>query len=290
MHEFLKSIGFASVQTKQELKALIDWVLEKPDRMSVVSMDKDFNLAEASREIRGHAGITVVGAIDESGSIVPEYYFPYLSTTHISSDAPLSYEKQSTRDGYVGMCEDDRLGMALIFDVKNNCEVIRAAQQHFPGRDDFTRVSLSLLMSDAMVILPISDRKRVPVSKERSLQDRLLEAEEKNDAEALGQIAQEQIRHFERVMKRLRDTDIFSVVDNFFMPHGMESDRYYVLGTILSRALIVNERTKERYYRMIVESAGMEYAVAVNEKDLQGVPEAGLRLKGHGLLMGDLLR
>ena len=287
-HTFLRSIGFDSIKTKDQEKALVDWVLENPSRMSVVSLDREANLAMAEKDVNGHAGIAVVGEIGESGGLVPEYYFPYLSSTHISSTAPLSYEKTAVRDGFSGMCEDDRLGLALIFDVKNVTDVVRDQQDLLLGSASFRRVMLSMLLRDATVVLPIGNRKKAPANSRRAFEKRLNEAEEQGDLESVGQLAREEMLRYGRAIQRIRDTDILTVVESFFMPHGMESYSYYFLGEILSSALILNEITKERFYRMVIAVNGVEFTAAVSENDLQGVPAAGLRLKAKGMLMGEL--
>ena len=287
-HTFLRSIGFDSVKNRDQEKALVDWVLENPSRMSVVSLDRESNLAMAEKDVNGHAGIAVVGEIGESGGLVPEYYFPYLSSTHISSTAPLSYEKTATRDGFSGMCEDNRLGLALIFDVKNVPDVIRDQQDLQLGNASFQRVMLSMLLREATVLLPIGAKKSVPANSRRSFEKSLNEAEEQGDLEAVGRLAREEMLRFGRAIQRIRETDVLTVVESFFMPYGMESYSYYFLGDILSSALILNEITKERFYRMVISVNGVEFTAAVSENDLQGVPAAGLRLKAKGMLMGEL--
>ena len=288
MHAFLRSIGFDSVKTKDQEKALVDWVLENPSRMSVVSLDREMNLAIAEKDINGHAGIAVVGEIGEQGGLMPEYYFPYLGATHISSTAPLSYEKTATRDGFSGMCEDDRLGLALIFDVKNVTDVVRDQQDLLLGNPSFQRVMLSMLLREGTVLLPIGDRTKAPANSRRVFEKRLNEAEEQGDLEAVGRLAREEMLRFGRAVERIRETDILTVVESFFMPCGMESYSYYFLGEILSSALILNEITKERYYRMVLSVNGVEFTAAIHENDLQGIPSAGMRLRAKGMLMGEL--
>jgi len=248
MHDFLRAIGFQSIRTKKQLKLLIDWVLERPDTLSVVSKDSESNLAQASREICGHAGVSVVGEIDERGNIIPEYYFPYIISNQISSEAPLSYEKQSDKDGYVAMCEDMRLGMSMIFSVRNVTEVMKQEEDFGLGLG-FQKVSLSALAKDGRVLLPV-DETQPP--------------------------------------KNIQDADVYSVVNTFFMPCGMECDQYYLMGKILSKQIYQNGITKEIFYRLIVEANGISMCVAINEHDLEGVPEVGYRIKCHVWLTGDL--
>ena len=287
MHSYLRSIGFDSVKTKDQEKALVDWVLENPSRMSVVSLDREANLAMAEKDVNGHAGIAVVGEIGESGGLVPEYYFPYLSSTHISSTAPLSYEKTANRDGFSGMCEDDRLGLAMIFDVKNVTDVVRDQQDLLLGSVSFQRVMISALLREGTVLLPITDCKKAPANSRRTFERRLNEAEEQGDLEAVGRLAREEMLRYGRAIQRIRETDVLTVVESFFMPSGLESCSYYFLGEILSSALILNEITKERFYRMVLSVNGVEFTAAIHENDLQGIPASGLRLKARGMLMGE---
>lgn len=289
MHAFLRSIGFKSYTTKKSLKELTDWVTDKPDRMSVVATGEDSNLTVAEREIAGHAGVAVVGEINEHGDLIPEYYFPYINSTHISSDARLSFEHDAGRSGLIGMCEDYRMGMALIFTVKNMVDVMRCEFQT-PSEASFSRVCFSALASDGTVILPVIKRDRVL---KQSRRDDDLKAHQSSDGrngseEDFEAFAQSEMSRIHDIMSRARNTDILTLVESFFMPHGMASDQYYLMGEIKAQARIENELTREHFYRILLETNGMELTVAVNERDLLGVPEVGCRLKCHVWLMGDL--
>ncbi|MBQ6679099.1 MAG: DUF3881 family protein [Lachnospiraceae bacterium] len=289
MHDFLRAVGFRSVRTKAQLKKIVDWVLEQPDQMSIVSSDHESNLVQASREVANRAGITVIGELSERGDVIPEYYFPYVSSTHISSDARITYEHQSAKTGYIGMCEDYRLGMALIFTVRNVTEVYRNAQG-FPAEPDFSRVAFSALAKDGTVLLPLQQSARV-LKQEREMglsREQLLEDAHMGDPKAMERLAKQEMDRYDRVIKRIRETDVFTLVNSFFMPHGMESDQYYFMGKILSKQLLENHLTQERFYRMIVESNGMELTVSINEEDLTGTPEVGCRIKCHAWLIGEL--
>ncbi len=289
MHGFLRSIGFLSWTGKDKLKTLTDWVLRQPDRLSIVQNGPEGNLAMAEREVAGHAGVAVVGEIDERGDLVPEYYFPYLNSSHISSDARLSYDRQSSKNGYIGMCEDFRMGMSLIFTVKNVTETMKQEAQD--GRvPAFRRVALSALAHDGMVLLPMMEPQKVLKSRRKEMEQRarLLEEARAGSQEALDALTLFDMRDYQQVLRHLDDTDIFSMVESFFMPYGMESDQYYFMGRILTVQLLTNPLSDERFYRMLVESNGMEVMVAVNEADLTGVPSPGCRLKCKAWLMGEM--
>jgi len=289
MHDFLASVGLKTLHNKTQLKTLTDWVIDKPDRLNIVSNGEEGNLAVAEREVAPNAGVAVVGEIDEKGELMPEYYFPYLNSAHISSEAHLSYEKLSSREGFSGMCEDFRLGMALIFFVKNVTDVMKADQVHafdFP----FKKVALSLLASEGTVILPLYQNEKVlkQAQEDRERRRRIMEDIHIHDdpGGSLEEVARRDMQQYDLLMRRLEATDIFTVVDSFFMPYGMESDRYYLLGRILSCQLLVNQFSGEEFYRMLIEVNDMTLSLAIHKDDLLGVPEPGCRIRCRGWLIG----
>lgn len=289
MHDFLRSIGFSSLKSKKQLQELTEWVLEKPDHLSVVSLDSESNLAVAEREVAGHAGIAVVGEMDEQGVLIPEYYYPYISSTHLSSDSRISYDKLHKKTGFIGMCEDFRMGMALIFNVRNITELYRNEMDGPFGRP-FTKVNLSALASDGTVLLPCVQTEKAVLKGQDAERERLYKDACDGNQAAMEALASQETERFHRVMDRLHETDVFTVVDSFFMPHGMESDQYYFMGTINAVQKIRNELTGEFYYRMVIDANGMTVLTAINEKDLIGSPEPGYRLKCHAWLTGELKR
>lgn len=49
------------------------------------------------------------------------------------------------------------------------------------------------------------------------------------------------------ISRRIQKDDIFSLVDTYFMPYGVECDQYSVLGEITEFRLVTNDITGERY-------------------------------------------
>ncbi len=272
------------LRSRAELQRLIDWVADEPNDLRVVSEDYDENLAVAVRYFAGDAGVTVVGTVNEKGVLIPEFYFPCLKTNVISSDAEIRVEKEATRNGRIGMCDDYRLGMPLIFTVQNVADAAEASEL-------FHSVSLAMLLSDAVVLLPTVDGTdetlALPTDDAEEKTEELMKAAE-NDPEALQRYAREAIDRYERFMNRIQETDILTLVNSFFMPHGMESECYYFLGTIRSCQDYFNELTGERYYRMTLEANGVPFTASISEADLTGAPQEGYRLRGHGWLQGNV--
>lgn len=289
MHDFLASIGFRSIHTRKDMDRLIEWVLEKPDAVSIVSTGPESNLAQAVRDVEGHAGVCVVGQIDEKGDIIPEYYYPYLNSTHASSEGHISCEKQADRDGFIGMLEDYRMGMALIFFVKNTAEVLKKFQDD-PFHAYFHQVTLSALASDGVILMPVEISEKVleKAEKDKERRRELIKEAHEGDPAAMEAIARSDIHEYHRVMQKLEESDMYTVVRTFFMPYGIDTERYYFMGTIQACRLIENKYTGEKFYRMLIEVNDMQLMLAIHEADLLGVPEPGMRIKCHAWLTGEI--
>ena len=98
----------------------------------------------------------------------------------------------------------------------------------------------------------------------------------------------EDIDTYSKVSQRLITEDVFSIVDTYFMPYGIECDRYSILGEILEMHTIQNEDTGEELYVMRLEVNELEFDVCVPIKNVIGEPAVGRRFKGNIWLQGRL--
>ena len=86
--------------------------------------------------------------------------------------------------------------------------------------------------------------------------------------------------------KRIVNEDILSIVDSYFMPYGIESDQYSVLGEILDVRYTENSLTKKRLCILTVDTNDLIYEICINEDNLLGEPLVGRRFKGDIWLQG----
>lgn len=54
------------------------------------------------------------------------------------------------------------------------------------------------------------------------------------------------------ISRRIQKDDIFSLVDTYFMPYGVECDQYSVLGEITELRLATNDVTGEKVYILTI--------------------------------------
>ena len=82
--------------------------------------------------------------------------------------------------------------------------------------------------------------------------------------------------------------DVLSIVKSTFMPYGIESDQYSILGEIIDYTKVENSYTKETMYELKLVCNDLHFDVCINEKDLLGEPEIGRRFKGNVWMQGSL--
>lgn len=76
MHSYLKSVGFSNL-SKNELKEILEDVVNTYDEKLIVDTNPETLFAEFSKNYGCDCGITVCGEYDEKNQFHMEYYFPF---------------------------------------------------------------------------------------------------------------------------------------------------------------------------------------------------------------------
>ena len=97
----------------------------------------------------------------------------------------------------------------------------------------------------------------------------LLTAARNGDPSAIESLTLDDLDTYTKVSRRLVKEDVFTIVDTYFMPCGIECDRYSILGEIL------NIRMDENKFDACIPKA-----------NLIGEPAIGRRFKGNIWLQG----
>ena len=108
----------------------------------------------------------------------------------------------------------------------------------------------------------------------------MIAAARKGDEEAIESLTLEDMDLYTSISRKILTEDVFTLVDTYFMPYGVECDQYSVLGEILDISLQVNRITKEEIYVMRINCNDLEFDICINKKDLYGEPQIGRRFKG----------
>lgn len=289
MHSYLRAVGFSEIKKRREIEEIIKEVIETYDEKNVVEDYEDGIFAEFSKNYGCDCGITVCGQYDENNEFHVEYYFPFFRGTGITTDENVVVERHTAQQSFAGACDDLRIGVTLIFYLQNAAEYMLENQKGIApeGRKSLT---ISGLAKEGMVLLPLQkDKEAARVERELAKnRSNLIAAARNGDEDAMESLTMEDMDTYSMISQRIVREDIFSIVDSYFMPYGIECDQYNVMGEILDFVQFKNILTGEEIYQLTLDSNDVQFDVCINKKDLLGEPQVGRRFKGIIWLQGQL--
>lgn len=272
--------------TRKELDKMLKEMVLENDRNDVVEQSDESAFVEISKKFGPNIGITLCGEVDQDG-FHQDYYFPYLEGETVSTKEGVMIEQSGNGNTYSGACEDPRVGVTLIFYLQNV-----AALKRIKMKEDFKKKEqdtiLTALSLEGKILLPVYQNAMQMAYERESASKRkeLLADARKGNEEAIESLTLEDMDTYSMISKRIQKEDVFSIVETFFMPYGMECDKYQILGRILEWQEIENEYTKEKLCQMKLECNDIVLELCMNSKDLLGEPEIGRRFKGIVWLQG----
>ncbi|MBR1703211.1 MAG: DUF3881 family protein [Lachnospiraceae bacterium] len=287
MHRFLRAIGFSELNDRKKLKDILTDVVMHSDERAYTTNKEDIMLGEFRKNFASGMGIAVCGEFDEEDKFIYDYYFPYLEGSGVTSYEDVSVERHAARESYAGVCDDIKVGISLIFYLRNMIPYVKAQSLgKLPVRG--TSVTMSALALNGSVMLPImkDEMQKEQVRKDSVNRTNLLAAARKGDEDAIETLTLEDMDLYTSISRRIHKEDVFSMVDTYFMPYGVECDQYSVLGEIVGIRLAVNHITGEQIYVLTICCNELTFDVAINIIDLFGEPKVGRRFKGVIWLQG----
>ena len=289
MHKFMRAIGFSKLDSQKKLQELLTDVIINADRRNITRNQENILLGEFCKDFANGMGIAVCGEFDSEERFTYEYYYPYLEGEGITSYEDVSVERHAEKESYAGVCDDIKVGISLIFYLKNKIPYVRAqATGKLPVRG--TTLTLSALSVSGTVMLPIKkDKEQLQrVKQESATRSSLMAAARKGDEDAIETLTLEDMDTYTAISKRIHKEDVFSLVDTYFMPYGVECDHYSVLGEIMEMNLVTNKVTGEKIYILKICTNELTFDLSINIIDLYGEPQVGRRFKGVIWLQGNI--
>lgn len=294
VNEYLISVGFSEIKYQKQLNSIIDYILKNNGNnknKKILKLEEKLSIIDINQDFANNIGLKVVGELDDSGIFNLEYCYPYLNNNDISLNNILEVEKFSDKNAYVGICEDNRVGISLIFYIQNMPDYIKNVLENNEAESKSYDVALSGLAKKGKILFPIYKDK---VQEKKQAQDKyirsiLLSAARMGDMEAVESITLDDMDIYTINSKRVQYEDIMSIVDTHIIPFGVESDKYSVLGNILKVEKMNNVYTDEEIYIMVIECNSIKMNICINSIDLLGKPEVGRRFKGDIWLQGKII-
>jgi hypothetical protein len=287
LHSYLKSIGFSNIKNKKELDEILKEVIENYDEKTVVEDRSGHLFAEISKIYGCDYGITVCGEYDENNEFQMEYYFPHFRGTGITTREDIIIEKHAGKESFAGACDDVRIGVTMIFYLQNAGEYLsERGKGNIPGSN--YSVTLSGMAKEGKILLPVKkDTSQVKEDNETTTnRNRLIAAARNGDEDAMESLTMEDIDMYAMISRRIAKEDVYSIVDSYFMPYGIECDQYNIMGDILDCSEVKNIKTGDIIYEMSILCNDIQFDVCINKNDLLGEPQPGRRFKGIIWLQG----
>ncbi len=289
MHRFLRAVGFSEFKKKKQLDELIADIVQHPDTEKIAIDSAGNEFIELTKMFCDSFGLVVCGQYTEQNLFSMDYYYPVFFGRDASTDEQIEVERHVGNESFAGICDEMRLGVTLIFYLQNTADYLN---HRTVGEAPFQNVTttLSALALHGKIILPIGKNEEQIRNTEKNRQNRnyLMAAARDGDEEAIESLTLEDIDLYSMISKRVEKEDIFSIVESYFMPYGIESDQYSIMGTILDLKETQNHLTKENILLMKVNANDLIFDLCINEKDLIGVPEVGRRFKGNIWMQGNI--
>lgn len=288
MHKFLRAIGFSKIK-KEELEKLFDEIIEHPTVQKIAEDSEENEFAEFSKEFGEFFGISVRGIFKDDDTFEMDYYYPYFCGKSISTMENPEIEKHAEKESYAGVCDEVRVGVTLIFYLQNIVDYLAVKENRF-YQGKANGVILGALSTEGKILLPInkSEEKQKQSKQNTSERNHLIAAARNGDEDAIENLTLEDIDTYSLLSRRIMHEDILSIVDNYFMPYGIESDQYSILGEIMDWSLLQNEVTGENIYALDILCSEIPFSLCINQKDLIGEPAVGRRFKGNIWLQGSI--
>ena len=287
MHKYMRAIGFSNIKDKKELKEILtDAVMTSSERAYTV-LDDSEKVAVMSKSISPSLGINVCGEFDEEGHFVYDYYFPYLRSFVKSIQEEIAVERHSSQVSFAGVCEEVNFGVILIFYLQNFAGYFEAKKNNTLEK---SYVSLTGLSTVGRIIFPIQKsmlQKRTQRIYSEKRKDLMQEAR-KGVESAIESLTMQDVGLYNTICKKIMESDIYSLVDTTFIPCGVESDHYAVLGEIINVKKETNMYTNEKIFILTIQCNDIMMDIAINSEDLMGEPSVGRRFKGDIWLQGSV--
>ncbi len=291
MHSYLRAIGFSKLKKNSEQSKLIAFALSNASEKKEIEIGSDTKLIQINYEFGKNIGLTIIGEYNNDDILDIDHIFPYCIGDHTTEQADIQIESHSDKEAYSGVSDDYSLGITLIYAVQNITDYVRSNWSNnyykYPTHVRFGALSLSGRILYGVHL----DHNVYPYDKQpiNNKDRRNLIAKAKNgDIDALESLTLDDMDTYSLISKRIKDEDLLTVVETFFMPYGIDNEQYSILGKIKNFSKITNEFSNEIVYNLTIECNDILFNVAINSLDLQGEPMIGRRFKGIIWLQGHI--
>lgn len=289
MHSYLRAIGFSKINNKSEQNKLITTILNHSNDFREIELPSGVRFTQINKFLGENIGLSIIGEYDEEGYFNIDHSFPYCNGVFKTSQSDIQIELHSDKEAYSVVSDDYNLGMSLVYHLNNISdykEIICFNNPYFISK----KIKFGALSIDGKILCGIhldyiaQPYENQPISnKERK---KLVDKAKSGDLDAYEKLTINDMDTYALVQKRIQEEDIFTVVETYFMPYGIDNEKYSIMGIIIDMKEIINDFSGEMVYNLSILCNDIKLNVAINSYDLQGEPKIGRRFKGIIWLQG----
>lgn len=287
MNSFLRALGFNRYKNKTQFRDIIARASLFPDFMNYIDDEETGKIYEFVHLYNESFGIKFYGTEEEDDYII-DSYIPFVDSNDFFIPIDLCIEKRYNGFSFIASCEDLRVGVSIIFHLVNPMDYINILYEEKTISKYL--VAFSALSINGTVLLPVS---KAPGDAKRKKENmcrraKLIAAARKGDESAMESLTFEDMDTIVKLSKRIKNEDVFTIVESSFMPYGLESDLYTIVADIIDFRLTKNTITNEEIYILKLSYNGIIITTAINKADIVGEPLVGRRFKGTIWLQGKI--
>lgn len=289
MHKYSKAIGFGGDISGFMMRKVEEEVRREFTSHERMILDEDTDYCEFRKILGERLELAMYGVMDLDENFEKEYSVPVFQGKGITTYADVIVEKKIDKEAYIGICEDARVDISLMFYLQNPMEYVRELQSGNLSKKK-TSVTLAGLAYDGTVLFPVTKNEKDKKEQREQFRDRmmLVSAARKGDSEAIETLTLKDMDTYQKVSKRVVTEDIFSIIDTYFMPYGVECDLYSIMGEILDMDLVINEVTREKIMILTLDVNEMIFDVCIPKANILGEPAVGRRFRTNIWLQGKI--
>lgn len=234
MNKFFPAIGFSGPMTSVGVQHLVNEVLIAPKYRAYTTYGDDTLLAEFRENFGPGFGVSVVGEFDSNDQFRYEYCYPFMTSEDVTTEKKVEIEPRIREEAYAGSFDDARVGVTVIFQLQNLIEYYKRYGEggNAMAEDRIVSTSLCALSVDGSILLPI-EKSAGEAEKSRKWSERRTDVVERamnGDNGAMQSLTLEDMDLYTAVSKHIQTEDVYTVVDSYFMPYGVECDLYSLMG------------------------------------------------------------
>lgn len=284
---YISALGFSLYNTKEKAEKLVKQIIQGPSTRYISNYKSDEIKVEYYKEYGKGFGLILRGILTPEEEFTVNSLIPYATGSTITDTHEVDVIKGEDKDIYNAFCEESRSGTPVSFFLQNVIDYLEIEDKEDVYVQGVRLVAFSV---EGTVIFPIEkdETDLLLEEEEDDYREELLEKARNGDEEAIKLLEEEAIESSEILQERLKDEDLLTILEGFFVPLEENEDIYSFLGTIEKVTETTNKMTEEKIYIISIKCMSLFIDVYINSFDIIGVPTVGMRFKGtswvHGLI------